>query len=453
MDIFYRFSKRSCDKEMDLLSDSITATSSRGRQQSLPRPIDTSRGLTGLSGGLAENKPANSVEVGDLGFELQQKKKELSRLESDHDQLIQIHQATTKENQELKASITQLQDDLDTTRQHNSSMKHELQACKDDLFKMQPKREVPDSHVAKAYEELHVHISSWLEGEISHFETNYRKRHEGPMPNLFDHSNVPELKQILLEFPISGGEYFIRCIIQIMLHRMVFADDILLLGLDAQEKDLLQLIERSMGRANPPQGMSLIALTFHYLLCLEPEAVQSWRSDTLTALARTKHLQQNRLKLCQQLVHTLYDGMASYFPVIKETKESLQGFRDKVIGPAVKLANTIQTSATRYKFSPQIGEISPFSAHHLTHDQLSTATVIDVDSGKTLKADSPIQQDERGELGKHIMLLAPALYRHNPGQARILLVKEIVLVKLRKPLGRRRAATSNQPLQDRSSLI
>ena len=182
-------------------------------------------------------------------------------------------------------------------------------------------------------------------------------------------------------------------------------------------------------------------------------AIQSWRADTLTALAATKELQKNRLGLCDQITHTIYDEVAAYFPVIKKNKESLQGFYDKVISPAIELANKIQTSATRYGFSPHMRTIQPFSGNKLTHHQLSASKVIDVETGKTLKVDSPVQQDERGELGRNILLLAPALYRHNPGQASIQLVKETVLVKLDKPLGRRRAATNHQALGGGASLI
>ncbi len=185
----------------------------------------------------------------------------------------------------------------------------------------------------------------------------------------------------------------------------------------------------------------------------EPAAVQSWRADTLTALAATEDLQKNRLEVYVQITHNIYNTVATYFPVIKKDKESLQGFYDRVIKPAVRLANKLQTSATRYQFSPRMGTNSPFSKLNLTHHQLSASKVIDVETGKTLKADSPIEQDMRGEIGRNILLLAPALYRCNPGQAPIQLVKETVLVKLHKPLGRRRASIFHQAPQGGSSLI
>lgn len=454
MDFIYKFRKRNPDEEMDILSDYLAASASRGPPQRRPSTVDTSRSFTGLSGGLTQNNIADSAEVEDPDFELQRQKKERAQLESDHDQLVRTHQATIEENQNLKARTLQLEKTLDRSRQQNSSIKHELQACKDDLFKMQPRSEVPDSDVAKAYEELQVNISRWMEGEISHFETNYRKRHpSGPSPNLFNHRDESAVKQILSDYPTSGGEYIVRCFIQTTLHSLVLADDILLLGLDEQETALLQRIEQSMGKAKPPRGESFIVLAAHYLLRLEPESIQSWRSDTLTALARTQDLQQKRLDSANRIMHTLFDGVAAYFPVINKTKESLQGIYDGVINPAIELASTIKTSPSRYEFSPKIETISPFSGHRLTHNQLSTSRVIDIETGKTLKADSPIEQDMRGETGRNILLLAPALYRCNPGQAPIQLVKETVLVKLHKPLGRRRASIFHQAPQGGSSLI
>ena len=136
---------------------------------------------------------------------------------------------------------------------------------------------------------------------------------------------------------------------------------------------------------------------------------------------------------------------------MKKTIESLQGFYDRVIGPAMELATMIQTSPTCYKFFPSPGPFSPL--RNLAHRQISEARFIDIETGKTLKADSPLQEDERGNIGKQLLQLAPALYRHNRGQAPILLVKEVVLVKLHRPLGRRRAATSHQAAEGGSYLL
>ncbi|KAL8878706.1 MAG: hypothetical protein Q9192_008385 [Flavoplaca navasiana] len=420
------------EREMDLLTDSISAISSRGQQQSLLKTTNTSSGHAGPSDEMTDNKPAHLTGLEDLNNELELKKTELSQLASDYDHVLPINHTMLKDNQDLAARISQLENDLGATLQQNNSIKHELQACKDDLFRMQPSTEIPDSVVAKAYDELQVHISSWLEGEISSFEINYRKRHQGALPNLFDHQNQSRVKHIMTDYPTAGGEYIVRCYIQIMLHKEILADSVLLLGLDERETTLLQGIEQSMSNAKPPR---------------EPGSIQSWRSDTLTALARTKHFQQKRLTYAIRLVHTMFDAVAGYFPVLKKTKGSLQGFYDRVISPAMDLATMIQTSPTHYEFSPSIGTISSFLTRNLAYHQVSAARLIDIGTGKTLKADSPLQEDERGDIGKEVLLLAPALYRHKQGQTPILLVKEVVLVKLHGPLGRRRAATFHQAAQ------
>ena len=239
---------------MDLLSDSISVASSRGQQRSLPRTTNTSSGHARPSDEMTDNKPAHLTRLEDLNNELQLKKTELSQLASDYDHVLRTNHTMLKDNRDLAARMSQLENDLSATQQQNNSIKHELQACKDDLFRMQPSTEIPDSVVAKAYDELQVHISSWLEGEISSFETNYRKRHQGVLPNLFDHRHEPEVERIITEYPTTGGEYIVRCLIQILLHREIFADSVLLLGLDEETTTLLQRVEQSMSKAKPPRG-------------------------------------------------------------------------------------------------------------------------------------------------------------------------------------------------------
>ncbi len=246
MGFIYKIRRRCPDREMDIWGDCLAASASRGQQQLRPSTVDASRSFAGRSGGLTQNNIADSAKVEDLDFELQRQKKERAQLESDHDQLVRTHQVTIEENQNLKAWTFQLDKQLEATRQQNTSIKLELQACKDDLFKMQPLNGIPDSDLTQAYKELQVHVSRWLEDEISHFETEYRERHQGPLPDLFHHQDRTAVKQLLSEYPTLGGEFFVRCLIQSMLHRLVLSDDILLLGLNEQETALLRRIERSM---------------------------------------------------------------------------------------------------------------------------------------------------------------------------------------------------------------
>ncbi|KAI4238800.1 MAG: hypothetical protein L6R40_005655 [Gallowayella cf. fulva] len=194
-----------------------------------------------------------------------------------------------------------------------------------------------------------------------------------------------------------------------------------------------------MGQAKPPR---------------DAESINTWRSDTLSALSTTGDLQQKRRETYLPVLEATIEEVAKYFPGIEKTQESAERFVDEALTPAVKLANTIQLSPTKYEFVPKMGKVPLFSRPNiLKHQHLSLARLIDVEIGKTLKVDSPVQADENGEIGIQMMMLAPALYRRDPGDRMILLVKEVDLVKLHKPLGRRRAATASQRPADEGALI
>ncbi|KAI4268934.1 MAG: hypothetical protein L6R38_007670 [Xanthoria sp. 2 TBL-2021] len=423
---------------MDLLSDSLSATSSRGQQQPLPRTTDTSRGFARSSGELTENNPADSRKLDNLDFELQQKKMELSRLEADYNDLLQTHHATIKENHNLKAWTTQLEKDLGATRQKKSSIEHELQACKDDLFRLQPTAQIPDSDIAQSYDDLNEQISSWMEGVIARFEAKYRERHHGPLPNLFHHGDVTAAADFLADHPMFGGEYLVRCYLQILLQRMVFADNILLHGLNESQTALFRSIEQSMAKSKPPRDTG---------------SIRTWLSEALCALTTTADYQQSSRKVNGDIVTQVFDEVARFFPIVKKEQEGLIILWETVVRPAVTLAKKIQTSPTYYEFLPKIGSLSQFRYCDVHRAELPNYKLIDIASRKTLKVNSPVRPNEKGHIGTQIMVLAPALYRRDPGQAPLLLVKEIDLVELHTPLGRRQTATAREEDANKSSLI
>ncbi|KAL8705485.1 MAG: hypothetical protein Q9201_001416 [Fulgogasparrea decipioides] len=300
-------------------------------------------------------------EGSDSKPKLHQSEIDMSTSRQDYDDLVESHEATVEENQYLLAWVTQTREELESTQQRNNELEQELQACKDDLFKMQPRARVSDSDIAQAYDNLHEQISNWMEGEIARFEAGFCRKN-GHLPNFFHHGDSWVAKEILSAYPTFGGECFIRFVTQYLLQDMVFADDILLLGLDEADTALLRRIERSLDKSKPP----------------------------------------------------------------------------RVIIPAVNLANTMQTSATKYKFVPTMKEVSPFKTYTLTQEDLLRSKVIDVTTAKTLKVDSPVESNGKGEIGEQILLLAPALYRQDSEYSSLLLVKKVVLVKLDKPLCKRR---------------
>ncbi|KAL8847995.1 MAG: hypothetical protein Q9221_006957 [Calogaya cf. arnoldii] len=453
--LIQKIMKGGSDRDMELLSDRLSPTSSRVQQQPLPKPADTSRGVARPPGELAENSPADSRKLDNLESELQQKKTELSRAESNYNDLLQIHQTTIKENHNLKALKTQLEQDLGVTRQKKSSVEHELQACKDDLFKLQPIAQIPDSDIAQSYDDLNEHISSWMEGVIARFESKHRERHHGPLPNLFHHGDVTAAADFLADFPMFGGEYLVRCYLQMLLQRMVFADSILLHGLDEPQTALFRSIENSMATSKPPRGKLLgsTALVVLSLPDTEPGSIKAWLSETLRALEKTADFQQSSRKINGEITTQVFDEVAKFFPIVKKEQESLIKLWDSVVRPAVTLAKKIQTSPTCYEFLPKVASRSQFRYSEVHQAELANFKLIDIVSRKTLKMNSPVRPDEKGDIGIQIMMLAPALYRRDPGQAALLLVTETDLIELHTPLGRRQPPVVREEHANRSSLI
>lgn len=207
-----------------------------------------SAGPTGRS---VEHRERKSAEMDALGTEPSRKEADYSQLRQQHKDLRRLYRGVTDKNLQLKDVTKQLTQELESMRTINNALEQELQACKDDLFKAQPSGTVPDSKVAQAYEDLHEHVSSWMEGEICRFDVNPQKDVRGPLPDLFHHGNNPAVKDFLSVHVISAGEYFVRCILHVLLHKLLFAEEILLLGLGKSETDLLRQVEQSLGEASP----------------------------------------------------------------------------------------------------------------------------------------------------------------------------------------------------------
>ncbi|KAL8681935.1 MAG: hypothetical protein Q9186_001943 [Xanthomendoza sp. 1 TL-2023] len=406
-------------------------------RERLPTASQECSAVGQLEGLTDVNQPDNEVSD-DLKPRVQIKESKLSLLRQQYDHLFRIHQGTVKENQELKRRALQMEQELESTRATVTHLKHKIQVCKDDLFNMQPRGKRPDSEVAQAYNDLHGHISIRMEGEISKFEANWEKHHHGPLPDMFHHGDVGAVKKLLLAYPKLGGEYVVRCILQAGLQNLVFAQDILFLGLSDSGTALLRQIEKSIHDAKYPQDI---------------DSANIWLADALAALSTTSDFERSRQSAYFHVAATLFNTIAEFFPIIEMNDQGLQLLCDEVVRPAIKLADMIRTSPTNYRFVPTMSEVDLFKEYRLGQQHLSELKLIDVVTGKTLNAGSPVQPEENGYIGQQIMVLAPALHRCVSGQAPLVLVKEIDVVKLHKPLGRRRAATARQEPTNEGSLI
>ena len=131
-----------------------------------------------------------------------------------------------------------------------------------------------------------------------------------------------------------------------------------------------------------------------------------------------------------------FHDLVPFFPVIKRSRTSYSLFCEKVITPAINFAIQIQTSPTLYAFQPELPWPKLGKGGAISKDHITEAKLIDVMSGKTLKATSAVVADERGRIGSYIATLAPSLLRYEPHRQPIRLTQEVVLVALDEPLGR-----------------
>lgn len=240
---------------MDRLSGRIDTTSSRDHQSPAATIVAPKR-FGGPSDESIQKKPSDLTKLEDLELRLQHKETEMSQLSQRHERLLQSYRQATDEKQQWMTWAIHHEKERESLWQKHCTLGQELQACKDDLFKMQPTVKIPDSEIVQAYGELHEHISSWIEGEMSRFEANFDRNH-GPVPDFFSHGGSTAVKRFLSANSAFGGEYLVYSVIQTMLHTMVFADEILLHGLDGPSTALLQEIEHGMSKTKPPRGKTL----------------------------------------------------------------------------------------------------------------------------------------------------------------------------------------------------
>lgn len=162
------------------------------------------------------------------------------------------------------------------------------------------------------------------------------------------------------------------------------------------------------------------------------------------SIAASSEFAKMHAEKCGGVATKVFYKIQVFFPIIKDNHKSLATFFEKVIGPSIVLAQAIQTSPTLYTFWPSMTSSTIGKRWLVPKNELGLMRIIDAKTGKTLKADSPIMENNNGLIGEQIALLTPALYRCTPGEKSMRLTQEVVLIELYHPLGRRHGLTMQE---------
>ncbi|MCJ1244452.1 hypothetical protein MMC30_001650 [Trapelia coarctata] len=367
-----------------------------------------------MKGSADGSGPNQDVE---LDRRLQMMASELDSLRKEKEKLVYDHSAVEVENKHLKEMNLKAEQDMQQLKLHANILQHELQACRDDLFRLQPIVQVTDAEIVKQFEHVCEQISSWVDEEISSFETRAGALENGTRFIL--ECGGSEIRAMLQKNP-QASEYLIGYVIHQHLQRRVLGKHVYLFGLTPDETTFLRTAEKKMAKLDPPRDNTTI---------------RNWRSETLKALANDKRMQV----VGQDVANEIFRVLEQIFPIVRGQRESFMRLYERIIVPAIKLAIDIQVSSALYRFLPDSLEELVLECGKVRIDALKQVGMIDVKTRKTLRLDSPVVADEQGYIGKLLFLVEPQLLRRNDVPEKTTYLRQAMyLVELFHPLEKRK---------------
>lgn len=185
----------------------------------------------------------------------------LDKLQKSHDSSEAKMEATIEEHREEQqkgkahwtdstVTMEKYCEAMQNLRESLAASEREKQACQDDLFRLQPRTQVSDTEISQEFEELCLHIISWIDKEI---EISEKKRSQVRFVHMFSAGRDPNGTQLLRDHP-EAGEYLVRYMIHHLLLTDVFAEKVYLFGLSKDVKAALQTAEEAMAYQSPGKG-------------------------------------------------------------------------------------------------------------------------------------------------------------------------------------------------------
>ena len=181
------------------------------------------------------------------------RKNQFSPAQNDPQKVRQVKQELASVRRKLKEDgLRRTQGTYKELQRKLAASQDELTACKDELFRSQPIAQVPDSRVAKEFENLCQQIVNWVEAEVVLFENAHP---EDGQEHIFSICEDNEAAKFMAQHP-RGGEHLAVHMIHRWLQDNLFGRKLSCVGLAAEAIQLLERVERSMARLDPPRGDS-----------------------------------------------------------------------------------------------------------------------------------------------------------------------------------------------------
>jgi len=159
----------------------------------------------------------------------------------------------------------------------------------------------------------------------------------------------------------------------------------------------------------------------------------------LRALANAPETRHQQEVKAQHITTKIFNDIEAYFPIIRGQEKSLRSFYERVILPAVQLAIDVRVSTTPYEWYPNMSGPKPRSWKKIASNALNFNSMIEVETRKALKVDSPVVSDKNGYIGVPVLLVEPGLVRRSVGKERPKTLRPpTYLLELFFPLGKRR---------------
>ena len=384
-------------------------------------------------GGALEKRESDMLELSN-GFkgQLDEKDKQIRVIRGYYNRLLHAY-----ESQQRNSNITQRNADAeaDELRKKLVTAEQELDLCRDDLFRMQPVCRNSDWDIIGAFDSLSEQLINWIDNETSAFEKANPDSHVG---SFFSNNKDPDVERFLQMYPLAG-EYLCRHIVNHYLLEKVFGPNVYFLGIPTEYTHMRLSIEHGMAASKPPRGkearLSEVVTLMPCLMISDPQTVNIWRAETLSALAATQECTDLREEQIIRWTPDLYKDLSVFFPNFFGREEAMKRFHDQVTVPAMTIVSKLQGLASAYVLNMVSKNL--LNCERVTREDLKTVVAIDLETGRTLKPSSVVVSDREGFIGEFVLSLEPSLHRANEGMSDTNLRRETWLVRLDYALGSR----------------